>query len=190
LLRLTAITSPEADASHRKGGSFALYAGERRSKRIRDASHAVVLEKVLARERDELILGRVINDFVCCDARGDLRPMLLRVVPEIRDGRSGPRDEDFVDHTERIADVAEELVLGSHSAVMLARVMTVRMDLPHFHVLCVELKHLGCLMVRPQDGMSSAHLSTPSCTTWFRQCATRRGLASLFSNGVASSASM
>ena len=108
-------------------------------------------------ERDELVLRWMIDDFVPRDPRSYQRPMLFRVVSEIRNRRTRAGYEHRVDTIKSAADVAEELVLGPYFAVMLTRVVTVSADLFRLHVRCIELEHLGCLVVGPYDSVCDTH---------------------------------
>ena len=108
-------------------------------------------------ERDELVLRWMIDYFVPRDPRSYQRPMLFRVVSEIRNRRTRAGYEHRVDTIKSVADVTEELVLGPYFAVMLTRVVTVSADLFRLHVRCIELEHLGCLVVGPYDSVCDTH---------------------------------
>jgi DNA-binding transcriptional LysR family regulator len=89
-----------------------------------------------------------------CAAR---RAVLLRVVLEVGDAGLGADDQQLGDAGERVAHLAEELVLGAHAAGVLGGVVAVRLDLLRLHVLGVELQDLGGLMVDPDHGMEHRH---------------------------------
>ena len=117
-------------------------------------------------ERDELVLRWMIDDFVPRDPRSYQRSMLLGVVSEVRNCGTRAGYEHCFDTIKSAADVAEELVLSAHFAVMLARVVTVSADLLRLNVCCIELQHLGCLVVGPYDRVCDAHDSI-LCVCWF-----------------------
>ena len=118
-----------------------------------------MLQKVLASERDELVIRRLIDDFVADDAYRHMRPVLLRVMAKIGHRCMRTRYENFVDIAERVAEFTKELVLCAHFAVVLSCVVAFRADFLLLNVLCVELQHSSRLMVCPDNGVRNAHIT-------------------------------
>ncbi len=87
-----------------------------------------------------------------------LGAVFLGVVAEVGDAGARAGDQDLRDALERIADVAEELVLAAHLAAVLLGVVGVGLDLLGAHVLGVELQDLGVLVVDEDHGMECRHL--------------------------------
>jgi hypothetical protein len=82
-------------------------------------------------------------------------------VLEVGDAGLRADHQHFGDAGQRVAHLAEELVLGAHVAAVLGRVVGVRLDLLRLHVLGVELQHLGVLVVDPDHGMEHRHRCCP-----------------------------
>jgi hypothetical protein len=101
----------------------------------------------------------MVHYFVSDDTGRSLRAVLIDVVTEVGDRSVRARYKHLGDTAERIADLAEELVLRAHGAPVLSGVMSVRTDLLRKDMLRVELQHLSCLMVRPDHGMEEAHVN-------------------------------
>lgn len=119
-----------------------------------------MLQKIPASERHKLIIRRMIDDFVAYNARRHMWPVLLRVMAQIGHRCVRARYENFVDIADGVAKFTKELVLRSHFAVVLTRVMIFGADFLRLHVFRVELQHSSGLMVRPDNGVRKAHIDT------------------------------
>ena len=121
------------------------------------SSDLVVREEILARQRHELVVRRVVDDVVTDDALGRMRPVLGDVVTKVRERLARARDQHLGDTVERVAHLAEILVLRPHAAAVLTCVVMVTADLLRLHVLGIEPEHLGGLVIDPDDGVGVAH---------------------------------
>src|SRR6476660_2558008 len=95
------------------------------SRRGRRSGHAVVLEKVLASQGDQLAVSRMVNHFVTDYAERGVWPMLLGIATKVGGCRVRASHQHLGDAVEYIADFAEELVLGPHGAAVLCSVVSV-----------------------------------------------------------------
>ena len=123
-------------------------------------------DEVLACERHELRLGRVIDDLDAYDVVRRFGSVLLAVRLE-RGGRGASADDQHFLHAgQGVGDVAVELVLGAHGAAMLGGVVRVRFDLLGLYMLGIELQHLRALVVDADDGVEGCH---ELCSFWVRE---------------------
>ena len=95
----------------------------------------------------------MVDRFISGDMCGDLRAVLVSIAVEVGDCGVRAGNQHLRNAVERIANLAEELVLCAHSAAMLSGVMCVGRDLVGYHLLGVELQDLRRLVVSPDHSM-------------------------------------
>src|SRR5450432_2527132 len=83
------------------------------------------------------------------------------VMAEVIDRGARSGDEDFRDTLQSIADVAEEFMPRAHVAVMLRRLVRVRLHFLREDLIRIELMHLGKLVVGTNHCMVKAHRALP-----------------------------
>src|SRR5579862_9489230 len=86
---------------------------------LRFAGHAIVFDKEAPRQGYQLTFARMIDGLPADNARRDMRTMFLDVVAEVglRLVRTG--HQDLIDIRQRIAHLAEKLVLGDRKSTRL-----------------------------------------------------------------------
>jgi hypothetical protein len=119
----------------------------------RRARHAVELDEVFACHRDQLGFGRPVHGFVADDLPQHGRAVFFGVMLEVDLRSVRPGDQHLLDAGQRVADLAEELMLAAHLAAMLLGVVAMGLDLLRLHMLGVELQHLGALVIDPDNGV-------------------------------------
>jgi hypothetical protein len=110
-----------------------------------------VLLEFLARERDQFMLGRMIDYVVSDDVLRGQGSMLVDVVPEVGQPLVPAHNEHLGDAFERIADLAEEFVFRSHAACVLPREVQALVGRVLDHLFGAELQHLCGLVVDKGD---------------------------------------
>jgi hypothetical protein len=119
----------------------------RRSARRGAGGGIAVLQEILTREREQLPFCRVINGLPPDNVRCKRCAMFIDVVTKIALRFVGPGDEHLGDAGKRLADLSEKLMLGAHAAAVLARVMSVSLDLLGLNMVRVELQELRGVVV-------------------------------------------
>lgn len=123
----------------------------------RRANRAIAIQEPPARCSHQLPLGRVVHHLIADYSACRRRAVLGRVVLERSQTGSRADNQHLRSPFQRIAQFTEELVFGAHGTAVLCRVMGVRLDRARLHVVSVESKYLGVLMVGPDHGMCECH---------------------------------
>ena len=106
-----------------------------------------------------MILGRVVYHFVPDYVGTGLRAMLFDVMPKVGQAFM-PAGHKHLDYSfKSITHGAEEFMLRTHAAAMLAGVVLVRVDFSLHCMFGAKLKDLGGLVVDKGDGVEKSHTS-------------------------------
>jgi hypothetical protein len=129
---------------------------------LRPAFHPIVFDKEAPRQRHQLTFRRMIDGFPADDARRDMGSMLVHVVAEIRLRFMRAGYQYFLDIGQRVAHLAEKLMLRAYLAAMLAGVVMVGLDLLNLHSARVIVQYLRVLMIDPHYGVQFRHDQSPT----------------------------
>jgi hypothetical protein len=95
-----------------------------------------------------------------------LWPVLLGEVAEVCETGTTACDQHLRHAIERVADLAEELMLGSYRAAMLAGDIQTGMHRVFLQLACAELQHLRRLVIDQDHGVKKTHGMTPGWKGW------------------------
>jgi hypothetical protein len=94
---------------------------------------------------------------VADDALGRQQAVLFCVMPKVRQAGMPANHQHLRDPVQRIADMAEKLMLGADFAAVLAGELQMFMDFMFLYMLHAELQYLSGLVIDKDDGVKEAH---------------------------------